>query len=317
MPLDPTLKRLITKAYLNGFGEIHHYNADEMRQYLTHPRIRGAKAAFSDFLTDQEIIVRCYTPTGFEESCTLPAVIYLSASAFVIDRLNANNDYCSLLANSTGMKIINIAHRLAPEHKYPRFLYDCLDSVRWCFRQAAQLHIDETKMSLWGESSGGTLAAIVTHVLRDQNEKIIQYQTLFYPMVDLVTPYPSKSLYGQGYMLDKSFIAWLDQQGFTPEQDRGCPLVSPLLAKNFCNLPPATIITAEYDPLRDEGILYLQKLISAGVDVTHKHFGNMIHGFMRFYNKVASANEALAFACEKLKDYFLAVKAPLNPVKHT
>lgn len=301
MPVDPTLKRLITKAYLNGFGEIHHFSAQQMRQYLTHPKIRVEKAAHQDFLTDQAIMIRCYTPHGFEANTQLPAVIYLSASAFVIDRLDASNDYCSLLANNSKMKIINIAHRLAPEHKFPQFLYDCLDSIRWCYRNAHVLNIDNTKMSIWGESSGGSIAATATHLLRDANESIIQYQTLFYPMVDLVTPYPSKELYGQGYMLDKSFIAWLDKQGFTPEQDRSCPLVSALLSVNFQHLPPATIITAEFDPLRDEGELYADKLRTAGVVVSHKRFDGMIHGFMRFYNKVEKANEALTFACERLK----------------
>lgn len=303
MPLDPTLKRLITKAYLNGFGDIHHFSSAQMRRYLSHPKLKVEQASYEDYKLQDALQLRCYTPKGKEETL-LPAIIYISATAFVIDRLDASNDYCSLLANELQMKIINIAHRLAPEHKFPRFLHDCLDSIKWIHEQAALLKIDQDKIGIWGESSGASIAATCTHVLRDEGNPILKHQTLFYPMVDLVTPFASKSLYAYGYMLDKPFIEWLDARGFQPEQDRTCPLASPLLSSDFSHLPRAVIITAEFDPLRDEGEAYVQKLREANVFVNAKRFEGMIHGFMRFYPKIETTRHALEYACKDLQETF-------------
>lgn len=302
MEVDPTLKRLIKKAYLNGFGEIHHFSPEKMRLYLTHPKIKVSQASYQDYKTDDSLTLRCYTPTNVSPQEPLPAVIYISATAFVIDRLDASNDYCSLLANTLNMRIINIAHRLAPEHKFPGFLNDCLSSIEWIVNHAKSLNILPSKIALWGESSGGSIAATCTHVLRDRQCSYIAYQTLFYPMVDLVTPFASKEKYAYGYMLDKTFIQWLDSRGFTSEQNRACPLASPLLSPYFNDLPPATIILAECDPLHDEGLAYAEKLREANVSVNLIEYPGMIHGFMRFYPKIRSTQAALNNACQLLKN---------------
>lgn len=304
MPMNPTLKRLLTKAYLNGFGNLHQLSHEEIRHYLQHPKIKVLAAPFQDFQTSHGLTLRCYTPAASNTQQPLPAVIYLSATAFVLDRLDACNDYCSLLANSLQMKVINIAHRLAPEFKFPRFLYDCTESIEWIAEQAALLKVDPHKIAIWGESSGGSIAATSTHVLRDAGKNIIKHQTLFYPMVDLVDPFRSKTLYSDGFMLDKSFVKWLDERGFEPTQNRACPLASPLLSSDFKGLPPATVITAQYDPLRDEGEAYAKKLKEAGVNVSLKRFYGMIHGFMRFYPKVDATQAALEFACVAIKNHF-------------
>lgn len=304
MALDPILKRLISQAYAQGFGEIHLLSSEQMRNFLKHPKMNIEQASYQDFKAVHDLILRCYTPVGISEDTPLPVILYISASAFVLDRLDVSNDYCSLLANTTGMKVINIAHRLAPEHKFPIFLYDCLECIHWIYENHQQVKILPDKIALWGESSGASIAATCTHILRDNQTPLIQHQTLIYPMVDLVSPFPSKEAYGYGYMLDKPFIQWLDDRGFEPSQDRASPLASPLLSTHFSQLPPATIITAEYDPLRDEGEAYMRKCINAGVAVKYKQFDGMIHGFMRFYNKVKAANEALDFACNALKNHF-------------
>lgn len=301
LPLDPTLKRLISKAYSAGFANIHLFTADEMRRFLTHPKMKVTQASYQDFEVKPGITLRGYEPVDYLG--TNPAIIYLSATAFVIDRLDAGNDYCSLLANTLGMKVFQVGHRLAPEHKFPHFLLDSLESIQWVYDHAKRLNILADKIALWGESSGASIVAACTHVLRDENKPLIKHQTLFYPMVDLVNPFPSKETYGQGFMLDKPFIKWLDARGFHPDQDRSHPLASPLLSKNFVNLPPATLITAECDPLRDEGEAYVKKLQSAGVAVEAKRFDGMIHGFMRFYNKVPAANEAFEYSTTRLKNF--------------
>ncbi|MGE4349879.1 MAG: alpha/beta hydrolase [Candidatus Berkiella sp.] len=305
MSLNPVISRLIQKAYKMGFADIHTFDEEKMRAFLTHPKFRTNSAPFVDYKTHQNVTLRCYTPIcplsnkALEEP--MGVLIYLSATAFVLDRLDANNDYCSLLANTLQMKVINIQHGLAPEHKFPKFLDDCVDSIIWLIEESHRLAILPEKLVIWGESSGGSIAASCTHVLRDRGLDYIKHQTLFYPMVDLVNSYPSKEMFGFGYMLDKTFIHWLDERGFYPTQDRSHPLVSPLLSRNFNHLPPATIITAHYDPLRDEGELYAEKLKQANVPLHHKRFDDMIHGFMRFYGKVPTCHEAFTTACEQIK----------------
>jgi acetyl esterase len=211
------------------------------------------------------------------------------------------------------MKIIHLSHRLAPEHKFPGYLNDALISIKWIDTHTHELEIEKEKIAIWGESSGGSIVATCTHVLRDEGLDILKHQTLFYPMVDLVSPFPSKEIYAKGYMLDKPFLQFLDNLGSESTQDRSSILISPLLSPSFCDLPPATIITAEYDPLRDEAESYVQKLNSANVNVSWKRFDGMIHGFMRFYTKVQGAKEALDFACGELKRVFETPRACALP----
>lgn len=304
MPLNPAIKRLIDRAYQNDLGNLHLFDENKIRNYLRHPRIKTGLGTCEDYKLPNNITIRGYAPYNSNQTIIKPAIIFISATAFVLDRLGASDDYCRHMANTLNMRVFNIQHRLAPEHKFPVYLDDCVDGILWIANQAAKLKIDPNKIGIWGESSGATIAASCTHALKNKNIDLIKHQTLFYPMVDLVTPFPSKLKYGSGYMLDQSFINWLDQRGFTPEQDRSNPYISPLLSENFALLPPATIITAKYDPLRDEGLAYTDKLRNAQVPVFHKQFDDMIHGFMRFYGKIDAAQDAFTLACEQLASLF-------------
>lgn len=308
MPLNPTIQRLITKAYHNDFGNLHAFDETKMRAYLSPPKIKLQATEYTDYKTDHNIDIRCYSPSyttlqAIDTPQKLPVVIFISATAFVLDRLGASNDYCSLIANTLKMKVINIQHRLAPEYKFPVFLDDCIDSILWIANHADALNIDAEQIFIWGESSGATIAISCTHELRDRSIALIKHQTLFYPMVDRVNDYPSKTEFGSGYMLDQTFIDWLDERGFHPEQDRAHPRISPVLAQDFSQLPPATVITAHYDPLRDEGELYAKKLQQAQTPVFHYRFPDMIHGFMRFYGKIPAAETAFQLACAQIKKH--------------
>lgn len=307
MSLNPVLKRLIKQAYIHGFGELHTFDEDKIRQYLTHPKMNLEVSPYRDFKTEEGITLRCYEPKRTDSA--RPAVVFISATAFVLDRLGASNEYCTLMANALNMKVINIQHRLAPEYKFPIFLNDCIDGIIWINKNASRLGVQPDKLALWGESSGASFAASATHVLRDRNLSLIKHLTLFYPLVDLINTYPSKEKYSNGYMLDRSFMDWLDERAFYPEEDRGAALASPLLNTNFSHLPPATIITAYYDPLRDEGEEYVRRLRQANIPVAHKRYEDMIHGFMRFYGKIQTAHDAFEFACTNLKQMLLSEPA--------
>lgn len=300
MIVDPMLKRLIAKAYLNGFGDLHLFTPEQMRMSLRPAKFNVEKASYQDYETDSGIILRCYCPNSVASNQILPGVIYISANAYVVNRLDTSNDYCSLLANKLQMKVISVSHRLIPEFKFPKFVHDCLESIKWLYANAAQLHLQHDKLSLWGESSGGNIATACTHMLRDEGLPLIKYLTLFYPMMDLITPFPSKKEFEYGYMLDKPFIEWLKVNAFHEAKEYADPLASPLFATSFENLPPTTIVTAECDPLRDEGEAYVEKLHAANVKVRAKRFEGTIHCFMRFYPKLQASQEALAFACNAL-----------------
>ena len=124
MPLNSALKRLIRIAYRNNFAQLHTFSVDTMRSYLKHPKIRTSEAPFIDIAINGEVNVRCFTPTNAAPKQPLPAIFFISGTAFIMNRLDPCNQYCSMIANLSNMKIINIAHRLAPEHKFPKFLYD-------------------------------------------------------------------------------------------------------------------------------------------------------------------------------------------------
>lgn len=301
MPLDPLLERLLSAAYRKGLGKLHSLSPAHMREYLTHPYLSSkiSCSPYQDYHPAPFVTLRCHSPPCQEQ--TLPAVVYFPANAFLLNRLDAGNRYCALLAHTLNRKVIQVAHRLLPENKFPLFLGDCLRSIRWIAENALHLKINPQAIALWGESSGATIATVCAHLLQEEKTVRIQHQTLFYPMTDLVTFFPSKAFYSYGYMLDKDFLSWLDQTGFEPTQDRRDPQISPLFADRLSGLPPTTLITAEYDPLRDEGEAYARALSQEKVPVLHKRFLGMIHGFLRFYPRLTAAREAWALACQALQ----------------
>ncbi|HRE30499.1 MAG TPA: alpha/beta hydrolase, partial [Candidatus Berkiella sp.] len=303
---DPTLERLVNMVYRSGFGKLHQYTPEQIMEILRLPHLRITPVAASDFHIRDDLSVRCYTPANIEDASSLPAVIFLSATGYIINHMASCNEYCSLLANKLGMKILYISHRLAPLCQFPEFLYECLDAIKWIYQEAKTLGIDSNKIAIWGESSGGNIAASLTHLLRDQSLDIVRHQTLIYPMVDLSHDYPSKKDFAHGYLLDITFIDYLEGMVFSAGKYRQDGLASPLLNPNFNQLPAATIITAECDPLRDEGEAYGQKLQAHQTAVSAKRFPGMIHGFLRFYNKLPLANEAFDFACDQLKAAFIS-----------
>jgi acetyl esterase len=304
MPLDPALKRLVAMVYRTGFGELHQYTPEQIMEVLRLPTLKITPVLSSDFTIREDLSVRCYSPDNQSTDSNLPAVIFLCATGYIIDHNASSNEYCSLLANKLGMKIIYISHRLAPLCTFPDFLYECLDAIKWIHQNPTKMGIDPNKIAIWGESSGGNIAASLTHLLRDEGLDIIRHQTLVYPMVDLSHDYPSKKEYAHGYLLDITFIDYLEKMVFSAGKYRKDGLASPLQNANFNKLPPATLITAECDPLRDEGEHYAIKLKAHANKVSAKRFDGMIHGFLRFYNKLPIANEAFDFACLELKSVF-------------
>jgi acetyl esterase len=194
-----------------------------------------------------------------------------------------------------------VDYRLAPEHPFPAAVDDCFLATRHVHTNAEKLKIDPTRIAVGGDSAGGNLAAVVALMARDQGGPRLAYQLLIYPATDQRCEFPSHQRNGQGYLLTKEGILFF-RGGYIPNaKDRTDWRASPLLAASHAGLPPAFVITAGYDPLVDEGKAYAERLAKAGVEVAHKEYSDMVHGFVLFGGVVDAANAAVAECCERLR----------------
>jgi acetyl esterase/lipase len=226
-----------------------------------------------------DIPVRVYRPA---QGPDLPAVVYFHGGGWVLGGLDGHDAICRRIAAENLALVISVAYRLAPEHKYPAAVEDAYDATRWVGERAHELGGAPEKLIVMGDSAGGNLAAVASLMARDLAGPHVAYQVLIYPAVDLSRDYPSKSLYDDTPVLDREALDFYRDQYIRGPADLTDPYVSPLLAADHRHLPPALILTGEYDPLRDEGRAYADTLRAAGVDVTEVCYSGMCHGFLSF-----------------------------------
>jgi acetyl esterase len=228
--------------------------------------------------------VRIYTPI---EAVSYGLIVYVHGGAFFLGSLDTHDHVARSLAKETSCKVVSVGYRLAPEHAFPGGLEDCYAVVRWVDDNAAGLGWDGTTLAVAGDSSGGTFAAVVAALARDDGLDAITHQILYYPSLDLdfdVDRYPSLRENAVGYGLETAglepFNAFYLRSGADPDDAR----VSPIKRADLTGLPPALIITAEYDPLRDEGELYGQRLREAGVPTRVTRYPGAGHGFVQHFS---------------------------------
>jgi acetyl esterase len=248
-----------------------------------------------------DIPVRVYVPTT--EPGPRPVLVYFHGGGWVIGDLETHDGTVRALAAASGMTAVSVDYRLAPEDPFPAAVDDCLAAVRWVANpeNAAELGIDPARLAVGGDSAGGNLAAVVAQQLRDDGPAV-GFQLLVYPVTDARLSHPSIDENADGYLLTKADMVWfrghyLGDDGWT---DR---LVSPLLAPDdaFVGLPPALVITAEYDPLRDEGEAYAERLRAAGVAAMATRYDGVIHGFFSMGDIVPEGKAAIDEAAEALR----------------
>ncbi len=220
--------------------------------------------------------VRLYKP---EEGGTPPLVVYFHGGGWVIGSIESHDATCRALAKASGCAVASVGYRLAPESGFPAAPEDCFAATEWLAENGASIGVDSSRLAVAGDSAGGNLAAVVSLMARDRGEPRISCQILIYPAVDFVGDYASREENGEGYFLTTADMEWFGGHYLRGESDAGDPLASPLLASDHSNLPPAIVITAGFDPLRDEGEAYAKKLEEAGVEVKHVLYDTMIHGF--------------------------------------
>jgi acetyl esterase len=218
--------------------------------------------------------VRVYTPGA---QGPLPALVYFHGGGFTAGSIDAGEMRCRVLAEWAGIVVVNVGYRLAPANPFPAAVDDGYSAVKWVADQAAALGVDPARIAVGGDSAGGNLAAVVTHLAKQRGGPALAFQYLVYPVVDMLAETPSRRAYGDGsYGLTMNGAPSPDYlQGHSAAD----VLVSPYRNADFRGLPPAFIATAEFDPLRDEAKLYAEKLQAAGVPVQYKQYDGVVHAF--------------------------------------
>jgi acetyl esterase len=250
------------------------------------------------------IPLRLYRPLGAEAADFLPTLVYYHGGGWVIGDLDTHDVVCRQLANRAGCVVVAVDYRLAPEHKFPAAVDDAFDALCWIHDHAAGLGIDVGRLAVGGDSAGGNLAAVVALLARDAGLPRLCYQLLIYPATDFAGQYGSQERLAEGHLLTRANQDWFRDQYLWSSTDRCDWRASPMRAPSLAGLPPAYVLTAGYDPLSDEGEAYAQKLESAGVAVTRRHFPGQIHGFITMGRVIGAAGTAIAEAGDALKAAF-------------
>ena len=244
--------------------------------------------------------VRVYQPVG---EGPFPVVMMFHGGGWVIGDLTTADAQSREVCRQAEAVVVSVDYRLAPEHPFPAAINDCYAATRWAAQSADRYRGDPSRLALAGDSAGGNLAAVVAQMIRDGGGPAVSFQLLVYPVTDGVNfDTPSYHENGQDYMLTAESMHWFWNHYAPNARDRVNPYASPLLADNLADLPAALVMTAEYDPLRDEGEAYAEKLAKAGVEAEVVRCDGLIHGFFGQARTVQAAVEPMAQACKALKE---------------
>jgi len=306
MALDQTTDALLQNIAAQGGPALHEMPVDTCRDvFLQLVRSLGGEVIPIHDSSDRaipgpdgDIPVRVYTPrdAGGEK---LPVLVVYHGGGWVIGDLETHDNQCRYLSNEADMIVVAVDYRLAPEHKFPAGVNDCINATEWVIANAETLGGDASKVAVTGDSAGGNMAAVVAQQLKG---KII-FQLLVYPATDFSeTVYPSREEFGGGeYFLSMEDMAWFGGLLVNEPSDLLGETASVMARKDLSGLAPALTITAGYDPLRDEGKAYADRLREAGVSSEYKCFDGTIHGFTLFPGALEAGKEGLSLMVRSLK----------------
>jgi acetyl esterase len=243
--------------------------------------------------------VRVYVPNNVRDPS--PALVYFHGGGFALGSLDSHDRPCRVLAEDGRCVAIAVDYRLAPEHKFPAAVDDCITAFRWVASNAASLRIDPKKLAVGGDSAGGNLAAVVAQQTRNDGVRAA-FQLLIYPAADFTMSMPSIRQMGRGTFLQYDTMVWFREHYLRSEADYRDPRASPLFAESLEGLPPAFVATAGFDPLRDEGKAYADRLRDAGVPVRYKCYPSLFHGFFSASGGIEAARSTLVEAAAALRE---------------
>ena len=309
MALDPQAANVIDLVVKSGRPAYHTLSPKEARQLFRETRPASTPPApqvgdVRDLVAEGPlgpIPLRVYRPAGVTDSRRLPALVFFHGGGWVIGDLETHDVACRQVTAEAGVSVIAVDYRLAPEHKFPAAVDDAWAATRWIAAHATELGIDAERLAVGGDSAGGNLAAGVALLARDAGTPRIRLQILTYPVTDLATESASYAELADGYMLTRDSMRWFRAHYLAKEQDGSDWRASPLRAPSLAGVAPALVITAGYDPLRDEGEAYARKLREAGVSVDAVSFGGMIHGFVPMGRLIDTAFRAVTLIAGSLR----------------
>ncbi|KUI01172.1 esterase [Mycolicibacterium acapulense] len=282
MSLDPQIAPLI-EALDSGFPPVHTMTGAEARAAIRSRFVAPAQsepvAAVEDLEVagpDGPIAVRVYRPESTEP---LPVLVYAHGGGFVFCDLDSHDGLCRNLANLVPAVVVSVAYRLAPEHKWPAAAEDVYAVAQWAAGDAPRLGGDPNRVVVGGDSAGGNLATVTALMARDRGRPVLAGQLLLYPVIAADFGTESYRLFGHGFYNPRPALQWYWDQYVPSHSDRTHPYASPLHA-DLAGLPPAVVVIAGHDPLRDEGVAYAEALTAAGVQIVRCDFDGGIHGFM-------------------------------------
>jgi acetyl esterase len=303
MPLDPEIAAVLKS--LESSPPMESLTVEALRASLAYPPLerRTAVGEVVDIdipLEGRVLAARLYFPPTVRSK---GVTVFFHGGGFVVGNLDTHDHVCRDLCAGSGAVLIAVDYRLAPEHRFPAAVHDSLEAVRWIGQHAEALSIDPTRIVVAGDSAGGNLATVTALRIRDEGGPALRAQVLVYPVTDYHTP-PTRSYIDNqsGYSLTRAAMIRFWNEYVANEGDTQHPHACPLRAASLAGLPRALVITAEFDPLRDEGEAYGKRLIDAGIDVTLCRFDGMIHGFFRMGLASTKAKEGLLRAAAWIFD---------------
>ena len=312
MPLDPQARVLLDKLAAAEAPPLQDMTVDEARLanlklFATRGEPEAVQAVDNRSIPGPAggIPVRLYTPHG---TGPFPVLVFFHGGGWVVGNLETHDAQCRALANGAACLVVSVDYRLAPEHKFPAAIDDCDAATQWVAEHAAELNGDPARIAVGGDSAGGNLAAVVALRCRDRGTPYLLFQLLVYPATDMRCDTVSHRDNADGYLLTHDAIVWFKNHYLRSAADMSNPEASPLLASSLDDLPPALMITAEFDPLRDEGEAYAARLQEAGVPVVLRRYDGMIHGFFNLGTALDQGQEAMAACSAALRQVFQSGK---------
>ncbi|WP_212391441.1 alpha/beta hydrolase [Sporosarcina beigongshangi] len=285
MPVHPEIKKILDS--IPPYNPNHKVIPEEHRKMFDAPILpveqRVQVYAVEDKIVstpEADVPVRIYTPG---ESDSYPVLLFFHGGAFFSGSLESHDEVIRPICMESGYKVVSVGFRLAPEHPFPAALNDCYNVTKWVTEHKGELQWDGRNLALAGDSSGGNLVAAVSLMAREKKEFTLTKQVLLYPSLDLDFSkfrYPSLTENGTGYFVESAQLAKLNGFYLRGNVDTDHPLVSPIREDRLENLPTAFVLTAEYDPFRDEGELFAENLSKCGVHVETKRYEGITHGFL-------------------------------------
>ena len=313
--LDPEVRALLEAADVHKTPRIESMTVAEARKAraVSFREMGGAPVALGRVEDLQiprpggVIAARIYAN---EQGGLRTGLIYFHGGGFVIGDLDTHDALCRALAHESDAVVIAIDYRRAPENKFPAAVEDAHAATLWIARHTAQLGIDAGRLAIGGDSAGGTLATVIAMRCRDTNGPALAAQVLLYPVLDVISFETGSYLeFAENYQLTRKAMQWFAAHYLASPEDGLNPEASPFLAKNLAGLPPALVVTAEFDPLRDEGEQYAERMQAAGVKVTAIRYPGMIHGFAAMLGQLNAGRQVIREAGEFVRKLESPVQA--------